>query len=180
MRPYFALIVLVAAALTVPLATPPAAAQEASSPVNATADDNCPDPEAIDRVTTLCDTDLEDDNAHLTFHSEVNQSVTLSDAGAFLEGGEVRQRTVELTAGETTTVRFPVTTVRGESGVSIDTTRSLYAVPLSQSRTLLGGPWTAEDAQAAGAGAALSVSVVVIALVIRRKRGADQEVVRLP
>jgi len=132
----------------------------------------CAGAETIDRTLELCNTELDGGDAVLTFRSFEDQEITIWDAGAFSKGGEPPSRDVLLEAGETTTVRFPVTqTNRGKSGVGILTDRTVYSVVLKDARVLLGGPWTAQDARVAALFAALSTAFVAAVTIIRRRRG---------
>lgn len=165
---------LLVALVAVAIATGGAAAQEN---VTISVDDSneteqCT--EYIDRNTRLCDADLDDGTAVLTIESDRPQSVTLTDAGGFVDGGQVDRSTQRLFEG-TNTVRVPVTEADGFAGVSIETNEVLYAIPLEHSSTMLGGPWSATDAQLAGLGAALSVSFVSLFLAIQAITGRADE-----
>lgn len=147
---------------------PPAAAQ--SGEQNGTG--VCAGAESIDYTLELCDAELDGDDAVLTFRSDRDQAVTISDAGAFSNGGEVPTRDVQLEANGTTTVRFPVTeTSGGKAGVGIRTDRALFSVVLKDERVLLGGPWTANDARVAALAAALASGFGAAVTVLRRRRG---------
>jgi hypothetical protein len=90
-------------------------------------------PEQIDENTRLVSAtyDKETGQAVVIIESDSLQDVVISDAGAFMEGGIVEQRTVTLKPGERATVRMPVTKVKGYVGVSIATrSGALYAVPM--------------------------------------------------
>lgn len=152
-------------------AASPAAAQ--STGENASA---CADGERIDLHTVLCDAELEGGDAVVTIHSDVHQTVTLSDAGAFSNGGEVPTRDVGLMPNETVTVRFSVTeTQAGKAGVGLFTAHSMYSVILKDERHLIGGPWTVNDARYAGAGGSAGAAFVAAVTVLRRRRGEGGE-----
>lgn len=71
--------------------------------------------------------------AFITIRSESVQTVSLSDAGRFQQGGKVPVRTVALRSGETTTVELPVTEQDGYVGVAISTENTpLYAEIIQQ------------------------------------------------
>ncbi|GGN92792.1 hypothetical protein [Haloarcula pellucida] len=71
--------------------------------------------------------------ALITLRSESVQTVTLSDAGRFQQGGKVPVRSVALRGGETTTVELPVTEQDGYVGVAISTENTpLYAEIVQQ------------------------------------------------
>jgi hypothetical protein len=66
--------------------------------------------------------------ALLTLRSEIYQGVTVSDAGAFSQGGTVPVRVAVFEAGETATVEIPVTEVDGRVGLAISTEQTpLYS-----------------------------------------------------
>jgi len=167
-----AALALVAAAVL--FAAGPAAAQEVhNQSVASSTSDDC---ETIDEATRLCDASLEDGDAVLVFETDERQLVTLTDAAAFIEGGDVPQRDVVLAENGTTTARFGVTTTDdGYAGVSVDTRRTLYAVPLEDTAPLIGGPWSAADTQLVGAAVALTLSVVVTLVVWYRSRNRHRE-----
>lgn len=104
---------------------------------SSTATDTSPSPtahsstngERIDGGTVLVSSEWQENEsvALITLRSEIDQDVTLTDAGKFSTGGTVPERTVEIDAGETTTVEIPVTEVDGRVGVGIATRYTLYA-----------------------------------------------------
>ncbi|GAB3681223.1 hypothetical protein GCM10028857_05110 [Salinarchaeum chitinilyticum] len=152
------------------VAAPPVAAQSA----DANASDPCAD-ERIDRVTYLCSAELDDGEAVLTLRSTASQTITLTDAADFSSGGLADQRDVEVDAGETVTVRFELEeTDTGMSGVGIDTEFALYSVVFSQHRELIGGPWSAFDAQLTGVGAGSGAALGALVTVLRRKNGESE------
>lgn len=137
-----ALVVLLIA--SVPLA----AGQEAgtqTAPVNAT--EAPPRGEQIDENTVLVDAQFDDsdDTATVTLHSRTLQQVTITDAGAFIQGGEVPQRSATLRPDAETTISMPVTEVDGYAGVSIATSQTLYAVPLDDPKKLVPGSPQSSD-----------------------------------
>lgn len=85
--------------------------------------------ERIDRNTVILESDYSEKSgvATVTLESDRVQRVTLSDAGAFVTGGQVNQKTTVLKPDEPTTVRLDVTEVDGRVGVSISTSKTLYA-----------------------------------------------------
>ena len=92
----------------------------------------------IDPATTLVESEVVDRGgqlvARLTLRSDIQQLVTLTDAGGVWEGGEVTTRQIRLDEGETT-VEIPVTeTDQGGIAVTIATDSVLYAVPLQAQR----------------------------------------------
>jgi hypothetical protein len=92
----------------------------------------------IDPATTLVESEVVDRGgqlvARLTLRSDIQQLITLTDAGGVWEGGEVTTRRIRLDEGETT-VEIPVTeTDQGGIAVTIATDSVLYAVPLQAQR----------------------------------------------
>lgn len=168
-------LLAVGVVLIIPLlfgAAMPAAAQ--SPPENSS--DPCADAEQIDVNTALCSAEFNDGAAVLTFRSDSDQTITLTDAAAFSEGGEVPERDVELEAGEMTTVRFDLsTTDAGMAGVGVRTEFTLYSVVFAEERQLIGGPWSVTDARIAGLFGALSSSFTALITVVRRRVGAGGE-----
>jgi len=85
----------------------------------------------------------------LTFRAEQPTSVTLADAGAFMEEGEINRRT-EIVDGKAK-IEFAVTENNGFVGVSIATKETLYGHPIKVGSTdfVPGGP-SPEDTWLAG------------------------------
>ncbi|WP_135365887.1 hypothetical protein [Halosimplex halophilum] len=85
----------------------------------------------------------------LVFRSERPTSVTLADAGAFMQEGEINRRT-EVMDGKTK-VEFAVTESNGFVGVSISTQETLYGHPIKigSNDFVPGGP-SPEDTWLAG------------------------------
>jgi len=130
--------------------------------------------ETIDENTAICSADLDGTTAELIIESETNQRVTFTDAGAFIDGGEIRSETRTITEGENR-VTLPITQSNGFAGVSIETNNVAWAVPLEEQSQLVSGPITTADLHAVGAGSAVSVSLVVLILVWRSKTGQNTE-----
>ncbi len=128
----------------------------------------------INAETALCDASLDGDTATFIVESETRQSVTLTDAGGFMNGGEIRRESRLLTEGENR-IEFRVTIYNGIAAVSIDTGDVLFGVPLREPSSLLAPPYTVSDVQAAGAGAASSVAIVSLIVVGRALTGKDRE-----
>lgn len=139
---------------------------------------DCPEPETIDQDTAICQATVSDDSAQLLIYSDRHQTITISDAGAFFEGGTVNQQTQTMQPG-LNRVEMRVTTYEGFSGVSVSTDSTLYALPLEDLSTLIGGPWTAQDSQLAGLGAALGVSLVSVLIVLQTIIGRSDEPERI-
>jgi len=111
----------------------------------------------------------EEGEVELTFESDIARSVTLTDAGAVREGGEVPRRSVVLEPGEST-VRFPVTEVDGLAAVTVGTSSVLYSVVLEDDAGLLDVP-APSDRAALIIGIALPP--VLGYLWVRRRRSLD-------
>lgn len=175
---------LVTAVLVVTLPIAPAAAQETNStdvPAWLPSEDleTCQQPEPIDTHTVICSADLDGNYAELVLRSDLNQTVTLTDAGGMMESGPINRQTTKLRAGEENTVRIRVTTHKGFAGVTVDTGAVLYGVPLERSNTLIGGPWTATDTQMGALGGATSVGLFTVALAWRRLSGNEDSPERI-
>lgn len=165
MKPTFLLVTMLIATALVAGTVTAQDAGNATVDVGSAEDDPCQEPEAIDSTLVLCSAELDGDTAVLVFKSDKMQRVLLTDSGAFMEGGEVPQQRVILREGEPNTVRFKVTQVDGFAGVSVTTSEVLYAVPLDDSITLIGPPWSAGDVQIAAATSAASIGSVSVVLV---------------
>ncbi|QSG06085.1 Uncharacterized protein HSR121_1750 [Halapricum desulfuricans] len=142
--------------------------------------------EQIDNKTYLVESsvDLETGEASLVFYSEEPQSVTLSDAGAFVDGGSVNQEVVYLRPGQKTRVNFSISVVdqglgQQFAGVSVTTSKTLYAVPLETSSPLIGGPWTYQDVQLVAVTVAATISTIVIVMLLRSRYDLDAEPERI-
>ena len=172
LRELFLGVVLLAA-----VATGTAAAQDTENTVQietsseSTTTDTC---EVIDSQTALCDSELEEETAVLTLHSDTNQRITFTDAGSFMAGGVINTQTRTITEGRSE-IRMPVTEHGGFAGVSITTDNVAYAVPLEEQSSLLKPPVTSSDVQAAAGGGAVSVSIAVLFITWRAVNGKDDE-----
>jgi len=168
MRPLFiALFALVATALLLPGA---AVAQETNETVvNAT--EECT--ETINQYTAICSAELDGSDVVIDLYTEGPQTVTVTEA--FRRGsGELEQRRVALDAGRNT-VRMTVTVDGGSEGVTIATQDTLYQKEVKTSSTIVAGPFTASDTQAAGFGGALGVALTTLYLVARRVYGTTEK-----
>jgi hypothetical protein len=107
-----------------------AAAGQPGSPQPTTTEENSTrSGEQIDSDLRLVDASYNGNGqATLTFETDRAKAVTLSDAGGFIDGGEINRRTVVLDGAGQHTVTFKVTeSPRGYVGVSIATKHVLYA-----------------------------------------------------
>lgn len=129
--------------LLLSLSVPAVAAQEApdapDSPLNQTEtpsdtpEATSPAGERIDNATMLISSSYSERTgmATVTIRSEIPQRIVVSDAGGFVAGGEIEQRSVLVEPGETVEISIPATeTESGFVGVSISTQKTLYAVPI--------------------------------------------------
>ena len=135
--------------------------------------------EQIDDRTAICSVDYEDGFVVLDLYSDRTQVVTLVDATGVMEGGEINRETRPLRADGVTTIRFRATESGGDVAITVDTGRVLYGIPVESRSSLLGGPWTVEDAQSAGIGAGLGTALMTLYLVARTVYGRDPEGERL-
>ena len=140
--------------------------------------------ERIDNSTVLVDSSYDNETGmvSVTLKSETIQEVTLSDAGAFVDGGVVNQRTVTLGPGETATVSLDATrTDSGFVGVSIATDDTLYAVPVESPSTGGGGgsPIPKRDDALALLAGISTVTLGTLGLNRRRRRKTSDSVRRV-
>lgn len=186
MKRFFIILTLtVVASFAAPVAAQEQPTPEPTTPAPVTPPGgNSTSGEAIDNATTLVSSsfDRDTETAHFTIRSEIPQKITISDSGDFIQGGNVDQRSIFFSPGETKTIEMKLTvadTGIGQSfaGVSITTAKSLYAEPLQTSSPLIGGPWTHRDAQLVGVVTALTVSGSIAIILLRGKYDldADQE-----
>jgi hypothetical protein len=141
--------------------------------------ENCPEPETITEDLVLCEAEYDDGKAKLSFKADSLQRITLTDAGAFMKGGVVPQREEIIRSEGVNHIEWQVTTHKGFAGVSVATEQNLYAVPLEQSNTLVGGPWNEEDVQLAAISGAAGVGSVAVLVVIRAVLGRTNKPERI-
>ena len=167
------LTIFAALLLATAFATGGVAAQDNSTATNETR--QCT--EAINQYTHICDAELDGSDVVITLHTEGPQTVTITEG--FRRGsGVLSQRSVSLDAG-INTVRLTVTVDGGSEGVTIAAGDTLYQKEVKTSSELIGGPFTASDAQAAGIGGGLGVALLTIYLVAKAVYGRNQESERL-
>ena len=135
--------------------------------------ENCDEPEAIDSITVLCSAELDGEYAELVLKSDRDQRVTVTDAGGIMEPGPINRQRFTLRENEENTVRIRITQVDGFAGVSVDTGRVLYGVPIEQNSELIGPPWGPTDAQMAALGGSSSVAAITVLLAFRRLAGSS-------
>lgn len=95
-----------------------------------------------------------------------------------MRGGDIPQTQVRLREGHNV-VEWQVGEYDGFAGVSISTDHTLYAVPLEEESTLIGGPWSHQDAQLTALAAGVSIGLVSIIVVFRRIIGKDEQPERI-
>lgn len=142
---------------------------------NTTAAGNATDEctETINEYTAICDADLDGSDVVIDLHTEGPQTIVVTEA--FRKGsGELNQRTVSLDAGRNT-VRHRVTVDGGSEGVTIAAGQTLYQKEVRISSTIVSGPFTGSDVQAAGVGGSLGVALTTLYLVARRVYGRTEE-----
>jgi len=134
--------------------------------------------EHIDASLALCSASLNGDTVILQFESSTPQRIVLTEA--MTRTGELSRERVFVNEGRNT-VRFELTQSGGGSkvGVTIDTGATMYGKVIEDNPPLIGGPWSASDAQAAGVGGALSVSLSTLVIVLRKLRGDDTSTERV-
>jgi len=167
------LTVFVALLLAIAFVTGGVVAQDNSTATNAT--DECT--ESINEYTYICDAKLDGSDVVIDIHTEGPQTIVVTEA--FRKGsGVLSQRRVSLGAGRNT-VRLTVTVDGGSEGVTIAAGQTLYQKEVKISSTLVGGPFTASDTQAAGVGGALGVALTTLYLVARRVYGRVEQPERI-
>ena len=133
--------------------------------------------EEITPTLRLCSADYVDGEAVLLLNSDTRDRVTVTEAVALTESRELRRDSF-IVDGKTE-IRMPVQPSNGRAGVTIDDGTTLYGVPLETTSTIVAGPFTASDAQAAGLGGGAGVAVVTIFLVAKVVYGRSEEPERL-
>ncbi|AFD04017.1 ORF6 [Halorubrum pleomorphic virus 6] len=155
----------------------------AAQDTNATAATNttAEQPETCSRSITpslrLCSADYVDGEAVLIVDSETRDRVTVTEAANLNQPRELNRDSF-IVDGKTE-IRLAVRSTNGRAAVTIDTGAVLYGVPVRTENTLIGGPFTASDAQAAGLGGGLGVAAVTIFLVARTVYGRTEEPERM-
>ncbi|QSG08878.1 hypothetical protein [Halapricum desulfuricans] len=174
--------------IVVSLSTGGAVAQDldnATDPITGETETPTPDAgethERIDNSTVLVSASYDRDAgmATVVIESEETQKITLTDAGAFVQGGEVPQRSVVVTPGERTEISIPVTNADGFVGVSIATQKTLYAVPLTSQVQWFDSESTWQTVQVAAFGGASGVLVVAALLAYRLRNGGTERTERI-
>lgn len=142
-------------------------------------DDPCREKERVDEHTAICSATTDGNYAELLIESNRTQRIVVTDAAGFMTGGEINRQRYTLKDDGPHRIRMRITTHRGFAGVTVDTGRVLYAVPLEQERTLIGGPYDSQDVQLSAIGGALSVAIVSIIVTIRAVTGRSDNPERI-
>jgi len=136
--------------------------------------------ECTERITarlSICSATFEDGTATLVFDSVGVQRLTLTDAGAFVEGGQVNRQYISVYDGRNT-VEFSATKVSGFAGVAIDTGGILYAKKITDIQTT-GPAISYQNVQGLVALTALSAAAFTFRTVKRRREAENKEVERI-
>jgi hypothetical protein len=130
--------------------------------------------ERLDNNTVLLDKTYSQETGRLTLtiRSETVQQVTLSDAGALIDGGRIAQRSVVLKDGSVQEISIPATEVDGFVGASVATQTGLYGVPVETPGFRLDVP-AESDTLALGVGVLLTP--IFALLIYRRAERKEQE-----
>lgn len=172
---FFLIAVVVVASLSGAVAAQDASNATAATNTTAEQPDTCS--RAISPTLALCSADYVDGEAVLVVDSETRDRVTVTEAVTLTQARELRRDSF-IVDGKTE-IRLPVRSSNGRAAVTVDTGDVLYGVPVRTENTLIGGPFTASDAQAAGLGAGLSVALMTIYLVARTVYGRTEEPERM-
>ena len=133
--------------------------------------------EYITESLSLCSAEYDGDAATLVLDSDNRESITVTEAVSLTEPRELNRRSFVVNGR--TEIRFAVEPSSGQAGVTIDDGETLYGVPLETTSTIVAGPFTASDAQAAGLGGGVGVAVVTVFLVAKVVYGRSEEPERL-
>jgi hypothetical protein len=136
--------------------------------------------ERIDNNTVIIDSyyDAESGRAILEIRSDKLQYITLSDAGAFIDGGEISQNTVPIKAGDTQEVSVAATQVQGFVGVSVSTDRVLWAEKIKDIRKDR-PPVSYQTAQLLALFAAVGTAGVTWRVVVSRRDEEEKDAERI-
>ncbi|MFC3127773.1 hypothetical protein, partial [Coralloluteibacterium stylophorae] len=141
MNQFAKLIVFTAIVMMATLAIGPVGAVALQEdPVNETPDteDQLPGVDAnesvewIDNSTGLVDYQLDDGVAVVEVYSTRSQTVVFTDAMGAMEHGQIDRERRLVERNEVSTVRVPVTSYRGNAGITVDTGNVLMGIPLEK------------------------------------------------
>jgi hypothetical protein len=172
---FFVLLALVAVGS---IAVAPVAAQDNTTATANNSTEIAPGcTETINEYTAICDAELNGSDVVIDVYTEGPQTVVITEA--FRKGsGELNQRRVSLAAGRNT-IRHRVTVDGGSEGVTIAAGQVLYQKEVKTTSSIVAGPFTASDAQAAGLGGGFGVAVVTVWIVAKVVYGRTEEPERL-
>lgn len=142
---------------------------------NTTAEDECN--QAITEHIRLCSSDYVDGEAVVVLDSDRRERVTVTEAVALTEHREINRESF-IVDGRTE-IRLGVEATNGKAGVTVDDGNILYGIPIRTETVLIGGPFTASDAQAAAIGGGLGTAIVALYLVLKVLYGRNQKPERL-
>lgn len=126
----------------------------------------------IDQFTRIVNSSWSDGTVTFIVESDKRQRIKITDSSIDVQAHEavdIPQARHRLPEGRTE-VTFTVTNP-GSSAITVATPRGMVGLsPGKGSGALIGGPYTASDAQASGVGVGLSISLLVMFKVLRRLR----------
>ena len=183
------LILVFVVLLTV--ATPVVAAQENNSSATSTPTPDGPSvgvdlvgdsadrcTETVDKHTSICRSSIDSDGwMTLVVHSDRYQVVTLTDGGAFQEGGPVPRKKFNLREGRNK-IEWQITENPTYTGVAIATTNVLYSEPVRKSSgKLLPGNASGSDIAVAASTMFLLMATCIPGafVMLRRYRGGEHD-----
>lgn len=172
---FFLMAVVVVASLSGAVAAQDAPNATAENSTDVEQSDECS--RYVTEHISLCSADYVDGEAVLLLDADRRERITVTEAVPITEHREINRDSF-IVDGRTE-VRLPVQAVNGAAGVTIDDGTTLYGVPLETSSTLIGGPFTASDAQAAGIGGGVGVALVTVYLVAKVVYGRTEKPERL-
>lgn len=111
----------------------------------------------------------------IQIESDIDQRITVTDAGSFIEGGEIPRRTTRVRAGETVTLRLDATLVDDHVVAAVENQHSLYAVIDDRSSAIIGGPWDATDVRLAALFGLLGGLTIIGTVAYRRVHGSNNK-----
>lgn len=127
---------------------------------------------AIDKDTRIINSSWSDGTVTFLIESDKRQRIKITDSSINIQAHEavdIPQARHTIPVGRTE-VTFSVENP-GNAGITVATTRGMIGLsPGDGTTTLIGGPYTASDAQASGLGVGISISLIVLIKVLRRLR----------
>lgn len=154
------------------------AQEDGNVSVDVGADDRPNCTEHVGEHVSICSATVEDGRVYLELISDQMMLITITDAGAMMEGGEIPQANVRLRPDRRTTFQMDVTESDGFVGVTLDTGTVLYGKVIEeQTPPFLARP-TKTDALLVG----LTIfGLFALALpaswrFVKRRRGGERDV----